>query len=209
MKLICPACGAELQFKSRVSVFGVCSYCSSMIVRHDLDLENLGKMATLPPDMSPLQIGTRGCYLSRKFELVGRLKIAWEQGTWNEWYAVFENGEDGWLADAQGLCMVSTQIRDISKVPDQSTISPGSEFALIDSIVFEVDDIKNVICVASEGELPFFAKNGRKSLSVDLSGPDGQFASLDYATDETRLFLGRYTDLNELQLTGLREIDGW
>jgi len=91
MKLPCPACGAELQFKSRISVFEVCSYCSSMVIRHDMNLETLGKMAELPPDMTPLQIGTRGRYDSQGFELLGRLKIGWQDGTWNEWYALFDD----------------------------------------------------------------------------------------------------------------------
>ena len=51
----CPSCGAEVFFKSSVSVFAVCSHCQSMLVRHDMDLESLGSMAHVPDDVSPAQ----------------------------------------------------------------------------------------------------------------------------------------------------------
>jgi len=79
-KAICPSCGAEVVFKSSVSVFTVCAYCKSMIVRHDMDLEALGTMAEVPDDVSPLRIGTRGRDSSGRFEIVGRLKMSWSEG---------------------------------------------------------------------------------------------------------------------------------
>jgi len=209
MKLPCPACGAELQFKSRISVFEVCSYCSSMVIRHDMNLETLGKMAELPPDMTPLQIGTRGRYDSQGFELLGRLKIGWQDGTWNEWYALFDDGRDGWIAEAQGLLMVSFQLQDTKSAPDRGNIFTGRSFPLIGDQIFQVDDIKEATCIGSEGELPLKGPKGRKSLSVDLIGPNDQFACIDYSDDGVRLYVGKYVDIEKLSLTSLREIDGW
>ena len=209
MKLICPGCGAEVQFKSRVSVFGVCSYCNSMVVRHDIDLEALGKMAELPSDMSPLQIGTKGRFDSNGFEIVGRLKIGWQDGTWNEWYVLFDDGRDGWIAEAQGMYMMSFQIEDVKNIPDRKNIVPGLSIPFIKNQLFQVDDIKDATCIGSEGELPFKGPTGRRSLSVDLSGPNSQFACIDYSGDEVRLYAGRYVDLDSLSLTSLRQIDGW
>ena len=90
MKLSCTACGAEVLFKSRSSIFSVCS----------LNIESLGKMTEMPQDMSPLQIGSTGVFEGSKFEVVGRQRIGWESGSWNEWYLHFDSGKDGWLADA-------------------------------------------------------------------------------------------------------------
>lgn len=167
VNLLCPACGGELRFKSRVSVFGVCSYCASMVVRHDMNLETLGKMAQLPPDMSPLQLGTRGNYEGKRFELIGRLKIGWENGSWNEWYALFDDRREGWLAEAQGFYMVSFQEQSIDKVPKRKDLAPGRSFPLVSEKIFQVDDIKEATCIGSEGELPMKGPKGRKSTSVD------------------------------------------
>ena len=213
IKLACPACGAEIQFKSSVSIFGVCSFCNSMVVRHDMDLESLGKMATLPPDMSVLQIGTRGRYLRTNFEIVGRLRMAWDDGFWNEWYVLFDDGKDGWLAEAQGFYMMSFKMSydeiPAEAIPSVENIFPGRVFMLLKDENFEVDDIKSATCVGSEGELPMKAPQGRKSVSVDLSGNDNKFANLDYSTENTRLYVGRYVNFDDLELTSLREIDGW
>ena len=45
----CPSCGAMLTFRSAVSILTVCNYCKSTLIRHDLALENVGKMAELLP----------------------------------------------------------------------------------------------------------------------------------------------------------------
>src|SRR5687767_10191954 len=95
LTLECPSCGGQMIFQSSLTVFAVCEYCESMVVRHDLDLENLGKMAQLPPDMSPIQRGTTGNYKGQDFTVIGRLKLQWEHGYWNEWYAMFSDGRGG------------------------------------------------------------------------------------------------------------------
>jgi hypothetical protein len=209
LKLSCPACGAQIEFKSRVSVFAVCSFCKSMVVRHDLDLESLGKMALLPVDMSPLQIGTRGKYQNASFELVGRMKIGWEDGSWNEWYAVFDDGREGWLAEAQGFWMMSFQSNETKQIPKLQKLFVGSTFTPSAGLIFQVDDIKAATCVGSEGELPFQSPKGRKTTSVDLSGPDNQFACIEYSDEGLRLYVGEYVDFEDFHFSGLREIDGW
>lgn len=209
MKLACPACGAEVDFKSRSAVFAVCSYCQSTLVRHDLDLEAIGKMAELPPDMSPLQLGTCGTYDGKRFELRGRLKVAWEDGVWNEWYALFSDGREGWLAEAMGFLMMSFPAPLPPNLPDAKAIRVGYELELKPKARFSVDDIKRATCIGSEGELPFAAPQGRESLSVDLSGELDTFANLEYAEDGTRLYMGRYVDFLDFKFTNLRSLDGW
>lgn len=210
MKLGCPACGAEVEFRSRISVFAVCPYCNSMLVRHDLDLEKLGEMAELPEDISPLQIGTEGQFEGGRFTLVGRLKVAWADGLWNEWFALFDDGREGWLAEAQGFFMMSFHLEDSSGVPSAHRVGVGQKVRLANGVSLQVDDIKEAECVGSEGELPFRAPRGRKSTSVDLNGPDHAYACIEYSEqDGTRLYAGKYVDLFDLKPRNLRVLDGW
>lgn len=208
VELPCPACGAGVAFRSRVAVFAVCSFCDSMIVRHDLNVEALGTMAELPPDVSLLQLGARGRYEGRYFELVGRLKISWENGNWNEWYALFDDGTDGWLAEAQGFLSMSFAVPAPVHLPLRQALVPGNRVQL-EGRAFSVDDIKEATCVGSQGELPFRGAQGRKSISVDLSAPGRGFGCLDYSDDGVRLYLGKYVEFDDLKLDGLRELDGW
>ncbi len=212
MKLLCPACGGEVAFKSKWSVFGVCPYCASMLVRRDLDVENLGKQSAMPADFSPLQLGTRGRIESASFELVGRLKIGWVDGNWNEWYAAFDDGRDGWISDAEGLFTLSFQKRDVSRTPGVSDFKAGDQITLLGK-TFEVSDIKQVTCLATEGELPFASRAGRKSTSIDLHGSDDTFCTLDFGDDEKSeppiIYLGTSREFEDFQFNHLREFDGW
>jgi hypothetical protein len=179
-----------------------------MLVRHDVNLEAIGKMAELLPDMSPLQIGARGKYQGTCFELVGRLKVSWQDGNWNEWYALFDDGKCGWLAEAQGFWMMSFE-QSADNPPELKELHPEKTVTLGKGLAFQVTDIKDTVCQGSEGELPMRSPKGRKSASVDLSGPKDEFACLDYSDDGIRAYIGRYVEFEDFKFQGLREIDGW
>jgi len=207
MKANCPSCGAEVDFKSSISVFSVCDHCKFMLVRHDMDLESLGKMAQLPDDVSPLKVGSRGRYKNTGFEVVGRLKVAWSEGYWNEWFLLFDNGGHGWLAEAIGFFMLSTEVTETNKVPALSEIQVGKGYAIAPSRTFFVDDIKEAVCIGSEGELPFKGLRGRRTTSVDLSNNSGEFANIEYSDqDGIHLYIGRYVEFDNLELSNLRDL---
>ena len=67
----CPNCGAQIVFKWSSSVQIVCDYCKSVLLRTDVDLQVLGKVADLPPDISPIQINTEGVYGNKAFVVIG------------------------------------------------------------------------------------------------------------------------------------------
>lgn len=178
-----------------------------MIVRHDMDLEALGEMAQVPDDVSPLKIGSRGGYAGTRFDVIGRLKVAWEEGYWNEWSLLFEDGRHGWLAEAMGFYMLSFEQKDTAKVPGAANLRVGGKYELVPSQVFFVDDMKDAVCIGSEGELPFQGLMGRKTRSVDLSNNAGEYACIEYSTSEgVRLFTGRYVNFEDLEFSNLRDL---
>jgi hypothetical protein len=73
---------------------------------------------------------------------------------------------------------------------------------------FQVEDIRKVHCIFSEGELPVNAAQGRRSNSVDLVGANQKMATIEYA-DTVRAFVGTYQDFDEFKFDNLRRIDGW
>lgn len=196
-----------MDFKSRFSVFQVCPYCTSMLVRTDMNVEMVGKMAQLAADMSPFQLGTTGRFEKRHFEILGKQKLVYSEGNWNEWYLMFDDGREGWLGEAQGFLMVSFPVKNFM-IPDLGTLSAGSMIE-IHKESYHVEDIKSVTCEGGVGELPVPGVKGRRSTSVDLVGPAKSFANIDYAGHGDRLYLGRYAEFEELQFSNLRELDGW
>src|SRR5258708_19660411 len=96
----CTNCGAPIVFRWSSAVQNTCDFCHSILVRTDVDLEKVGEVADLPPDSSPIQIGTEGTYQNKSFVVIGRIMYAYEQGGWNEWHLIYNDGTSGWLSDA-------------------------------------------------------------------------------------------------------------
>ena len=113
----CPQCGAPVTLRASTAVFAVCEHCRSMVVVRGTSAEVSGVMAALPPDLTPFQIGTRGEWKGRGFEIVGRVRVEWAEGSWNEWCIHYNATTTGWLAEAQGLLMVSFAAEIPEKIP--------------------------------------------------------------------------------------------
>ncbi len=210
----CPSCGAPVTFHASVSVYAVCAHCQSMILCRDVGIEAFGKMATLPPDMSPLRIGAQGVLDGVGFALLGRLRIGWRDGAWNEWFMVTEHARKGWLAEAQGFFAACFEVpleHDGQNLIDRdfATWKPkAGERVQVGDQTYEVADIKQTTCLGSEGELPFLANRGRQAVSIDLEGT-ARFASLEVYQKTGRLYQGRYVGWDELKLSNIRPLEGW
>ena len=179
-----------------------------MVVRKDLNVETIGVMAELPPDLSPLQIGARGEWNGQAFELIGRIRVKWELGSWNEWYALFAGGSGGWVAEAQGFYMVSFETMD-KNIPERAELLHPGDTRKFAGKRWTVSDVKSVECSAGEGELPFVAPPGFERRGVDLTGSDGEFATLEFSDSGTLLYVGSYASFNDLHFSNLRPVPGW
>lgn len=174
----------------------VCEHCRSTLVRRDLDLENLGKMAKLAEDRSPFALRWRGQYQKVGFQLIGRLQLQYEDGYWNEWYARFDDGRTGWVSEGSGLCYVTFEQELKAQLPPFDAFKPGMT-ARLGEVVFTVTDVESSTCVAVQGELPFKALPGYAAPAVDLRA-DGHFASLDFSEETPRAYLGEAVTLDAL-----------
>jgi hypothetical protein len=229
----CPNCGAPVPFASAIAVFAVCGHCRSSVVRRDAQVELMGVQAQLPPDISPIQIGTQGSYEGRPFTIIGRVRMGYREGSWNEWCADFGNGLWGWVAEAQGFFMVSFEVEPPADLPGMAELQeresrPGGPPPLVDYRLhqgrealkvgrsleiagtrYTVRDTKQTEILGSEGSLPFTAVPGRAAVSGDLGGPGRAFANIEYSNEGIRLFTGHYCTFEELAFRDLRLLPGW
>lgn len=211
----CPNCGAPIAFRSADLPVKVCDYCRSAVLRTGGELQAIGKIAEVPEDVSPLQLGTRGHDGARAFELIGRVRWRYADGAWNEWLALFDDGSTGWLGEASGRYMLLRQVDPahvqspvLELMRDGRDVPTGTE-AVIEDIRYRASDVKPVTCVASEGELPFNSL-GLTAASVDLMSADEHCASIQKAAGEdVEVYAGRYVTLPEIGATGLRAFEGW
>lgn len=203
----CPNCGAPIQFRWSSAVQTVCDFCHSILVRRDVNLERVGQVADLPPDSSPIQISTEGAWRERPFAVTGRILYEYEQGGWNEWHLVFNDGTSGWLSDAQDEYAVSF-LAPMTGLPAAEQVACGQRFRF-SNVVYEVTSITRAHYRGVQGELPFEYWDKSDVVFADLRTPDARFATLDYSDPQPLLFLGEAVAFDELHLRNLREFEGW
>ena len=178
-----------------------------MAVREGVNVELIGKTSTLPPDISPIQIGTQGRFGETAFTVLGRVRLRWRLGSWTEWFIEFSDNTSGWLAESQGFFMVSRDRRPES-FPEKHELQAGKKVNFA-GVRMTIVDVKNTTIDGCEGELPYVAPPGREGVSADLIGPNSAFGCIEYSNEQTRTFFGRYCTFSELNLTNLRPVPGW
>jgi len=201
----CPSCGAAVVFKSSASFHGVCEFCRSTLVRHGGDLENLGRMADLIEDASPIRLGTEGRYRGVHFAVIGRIQLRYEAGVWNEWHVLFDDQRGGWLSDANGEYLISFLTPPGATLPEFSKLMPNDEIKAAGRD-FVVTDLEEAVCIAGEGELPFAFGAGYPTRLADLRATDesGAFASIDYSETPPLLFVGESLSFAAFRFANLR-----
>ena len=201
----CPNCGAKITFRWSSSVQTVCEYCKSVLIRTDIDLQKVGTVADLPPDSSPIQIGTEGTYGKRSFVVIGRILYEYDQGGWNEWHVVMNDGASGWLSDAQ-LDYVVTFPATGQTIPRECKVGQNYTW---ENQAYTVSTITKAHYRGVEGELPFQYWDKSDVVFIDLMSHSQKFATIDYSEDPPLLFLGEAVEFEDLKLKNLRSFEGW
>ncbi|NNE65232.1 MAG: DUF4178 domain-containing protein [Pyrinomonadaceae bacterium] len=204
LKANCPSCAGPIEFKSGSTIVIVCPFCRSAVARTDRKLEDLGKVAEIVQSKSPLKIGLKGEYKGKRFELTGRAQIKHGAGGfWDEWYATFNNGWTGWLAEAQGRFYM-TFYRPIPEgvpVPGFEELKPGQKItSIVEGTPLVVQEKGTASYIAAEGEIPYQLEPEEKSNYIDLAGKNNVFATIDYGTTPPFLFFGEKVSLEDVGL---------
>ena len=207
MSASCPNCGAAITFRWSGAVQTTCPFCKSILVRHDVDLQRVGVVSDLPTATSAIQLGTEGRYRGQPFVVVGRIVYEYERGRWNEWH-VRLGDNSAWLSDALAEYAVSRQLPTPSNIPREPAMHVGDSFQ-IDGTAFQVMTLTEAQYSGVEGELPFEYWDKSAIHLVDLESRSGRFATIDYSESEPLLFVGEYQEFEQLELSNLREIEGW
>lgn len=194
----CPSCGAPIEFAIGSSVVVICGYCRSVVARTDVGVESYGKVAALIDTGSPLAVGVGGSYRGRAFRITGRSQLRHEAGgVWDEWYAAFDDGSWGWLAEAQGKQYMT--FRSDEPAPPHDELALGQRW-FPDHLM--VSEIGKATLISAEGELPWKPRPGDTYAYADLTGGDKRFGTIDYSEEPPLVFLGHETSLKALGISG-------
>ena len=200
----CPACAAAVEFSVANSLVVVCDSCQSLVGRADGRIEDYGKVAELVEIDSPLRLGLQGHCQGDPFEVTGRIQLEHAAGgTWNEWYLAFSGGESwGWLAEAQGRYQLTYRqtLPGDSQLPSPDRREVHQEVSIPGAQRMKVVEIGKATTRTAEGELPFRPNPGETVSYADLSGPQGEVATIDGSETPPLLFYGSEVSLEQLGL---------
>lgn len=199
----CPGCGAPVRFKSTASVMAVCEFCKTTLLKDAASVRSLGTMSEVLEDFSPLQIGSSGEFGGRSFALIGRIQLRYEEGFWNEWYALFDDGSNGWVSDGSGQFTVTFLKAMDAGLPLFDKLVPGHLLHLAGAS-FVTADVRSAQCTGGQGELPFRIGPGYRARVADFRSDD-RFLTLDYSEPTPRAYLGRAVELAALKPQLLRD----
>lgn len=189
----CPSCGGPIEFKIGSSVVVVCDHCHSVVARTDRGYEDLGKVAALVDTGSPLRRDLPGRIRGNGFRIVGRTQMKHPMGgVWDEWYAAFDDGQWGWLAEAQGKYYLTVKTTR-GNLPPYEVLQIGGVFDEM-----KVVELATATVISGEGEIPFRVEPGSTYPYADLSGANRRFGTIDYSEDPPLLFEGEETTLADL-----------
>ena len=117
--------------------------------------------------------------------------------------AAFADGRWGWLAEAQGRFYMTFEREDVPA----DAIPPFPKLKLGETIRLGRDTPPLIVAEksygqadAAEGEIPYRLVPGERYPFADLSGPSGEFGTIDYGSDPPTVYLGRQVTLEELSV---------
>ncbi|MCS6898187.1 MAG: DUF4178 domain-containing protein [Myxococcales bacterium] len=203
----CPQCGAPMTFGVGASISQVCKYCRHVVVRTDRDFRNMGRVADLALTPSPVAVGDLGTVEGSGMRVLGRVQLDHGEGPWDEWYIAFNNGQWGWLANAQGNWYLTAEVPHPGPLPFFDQLHLEQDVPLAPGMTFRVIELKRGTLTSGEGELPFAVTQGQERYYADLVGPNGGFATIDYGDRSAppQLFIGKQLPEAAIQIKPMGE----
>ncbi|MBX7098395.1 MAG: DUF4178 domain-containing protein [Myxococcaceae bacterium] len=188
----CPSCGAPVDFRPGAGQVKVCEHCRTVVLRGEVKLESMGKVALLVDTESPLKLGLFGKHRGVGFGIAGRIQKSHGKGTWDEWCLTFDDGRTGWLSESEGDWHLSFEVPGLKA--DALPQLEVAAFFMLAGQRFVVEERGHAKTVSAEGQLPGFAPEGDY---VDATGANGLFATLDFGQG-LECFVGSRVTLKEL-----------
>lgn len=186
--LKCPSCGAPLPIEHRFVRMVACQYCQTVSEITDQGLDPTGKTAKLAPLPTRFRVGQKGTLRGRTFEVLGRVRYSYDEGTWDEWYLAFEDGDAGWLEEAEGEYTLSRAEKLRTPVPPFDQVRVGTQIQ-VNGYPFFVTERCRAQVAGAEGQLFYKAIPGRPVLFID-GNLGGRTAYLEYGEDSIEFGVG-------------------
>lgn len=196
----CPSCGGNIKQQNPASRSISCGYCGQTSHLNADSLQAVGGQNLLVDYGSYLSVGNRGRWQGQGFTILGRLRIEYEDGFWDEWYINFDDGRPAWIQEDDGSFMLFEAAGELSGL-EYENIHVGTfrDFSQDLTSVFITSKSRAKV-EGGEGELPFRIIPGETADFVE-GIKEGEMVSIEVLPDETSISLGKTISLDDLDLT--------
>ncbi len=187
----CPSCGAPIPRNHPGTKTLVCTHCGQTSHLMAESLEAAGEKHLLLDYGSILQIGQQLSWNSESLLVLGRLRMNYEDGFWDEWFAQnLDDGSERWIQEDDGSFVLFSQQKEFSKTIDWDSVKVGSTTDFLGEWepVFITSKSKASID-GGEGELPFRITPGEPADFIDGIWK-GKPISLELLPDNSPFFVG-------------------
>jgi hypothetical protein len=196
----CPSCGGRIRRENPAAKSLGCPYCGQTSHLYDDKLDAKGQQHLLIDYGSMLHVGLTASLNGRRFRVLGRLRIAYEDGFWDEWYVYFlDTNTEGWIQEDDGEFVAFEPIEELDKISYHDTkVGNFMRFNSMYHTVFITSKSKAQV-EGGEGELPFRIIPGEPADFIE-GIQDGKVVSIEILPEETHLYVGAPFKLDELAL---------
>lgn len=206
----CPGCQKSNKTKGNKSSLLICIYCGQ-VVQNETSLTIPQRV--VPDDWSIIQLGTKGLFKNKAFEVIGRIRLQQHReyrNYWSIWYPI--DMKYGWLVESLGSYAVCTdaffEYTDEDKL---NTLKPDQNLLISADLSLCMDELDRCEAMSYSGEIPswsFFAppfsvvhgKRGKNMAAFFHLSPDKNTA---------KFLVGEWITFEDLKLQQINIAHEW
>lgn len=177
--LNCPTCGGAIEGVSPLIRSIDCSYCGAWLrLNNQLWEGNIGQATPLNAP-SFLRVGLRGNTPSgEQYTIRGRLRLQYDQGSWDEWWIENDHGDGFWVEEDDGVYYRHStgETMPIGNAADATRV--GQMLALPNGPTLFITEKFKAVIVGREGMLPNEPETDSTVMYID-GVADGEEYSLE------------------------------
>jgi hypothetical protein len=195
----CAACNAPITLKSNRTKYVTCSYCSALNCREENDFHTVDGV-DIANNFSVLKIGQKLIFENKlEIELIGRLVADCEDGGWNEWFCLDDNGNFYWLCETMGDYFLMTEEILVDNVENYKNLKLNDTINMKGK-KFYLTNNDHVQCIGVEGELPSTIFLTSKWVSLDFKGHDKDVVFINIDSKNIMIYYGRSYEYDEFKI---------
>jgi len=195
----CPSCGAPIVKRTPGARSLCCTYCGQTSHLNASSLAAAGEKQMLIDYGSLLSVGTNGTFEGRDFIVLGRIRIDYEDGFWDEWYINYlDNGEEAWIQEDDGSFTIFARVSELTYDLNLNSVVVGTHMQVANFPDPMFVTSKSTATVnGGEGELPFKIIPGDPADFID-GIMNGKVISIEVLPNDNAVFVGSPFELSAL-----------